>query len=740
MLCTRRFLWATLVLGFLVGCDEDDVGSASSELRKEVRTTGPGSHEPGQSQDASAGARVWRPAAARHRAKPGSHRPGGRHHWGHGHHRPGSGDHGCLGVGGAAGQGSDPNPPEMENGWATEAGGFYRACGYSGFAWTAADQASTISPADYSAVPAGGEFCAQGSVAASPEYSGVAMIGFNLGQAEPDSPNVAVLPQGTGVWVQVTQQTPAPLRVHIQDGADDSRRWCADLPGEGGFIPWADFNTHCWDNSGDFYDQSPISQLLVLVPGDGHQDTPFDFCVQGFGTDACGGTPGTGGAGGQGTGGAGGQGTGGSPPVCEEPIGHAGSVPGTFLWSVEEHGFITACDWQGYAWTAIDSGVDGGTPSLICPAEFSSLQEDDRLCAEGVVGARDDWGGFAIVGFNLGQEVEDEAVASITPTGEGIQVAVSNYAGSALRVQIQGPNGGDDANDRWCAALPDGESFVPWGAFNTQCWDDSGEFYQGEPLQNVLVLVPGSNTEDTPYDFCIDGAYPSDPYEPGSCALEPYTGGPPPPPPPPVYPPAECTDPVDHGSGAPGSAEWAVHDGAFVTACGWTGYAWTATGGNGTALCPEDISSTMANDRLCINGVVSPDQEYGGFAMLGINLAQSLEGEADSTVSPSGTGLELSVENFAGTGLRVMLTGPNGDTDENDRWCANLEAGSQSFVEWSEFNTACWDDSGEFYSGEPLKSIAVFVPGDNTEEVPFDFCLDGMHPDIECGVGEAPLP
>src|SRR6185369_15573348 len=74
---------------------------------------------------------------------------------------------------------------------------------------------------------------------------------------------------------------------------------------------------------------------------------------------------------------------------------------------------------------------------------------------------------------------------------------------AALRVQVQGPNGATDANDRWCAPLFGSGGFIPWDAFNTKCWDGSGTKYAGQPLTAAMILVPGS-TAAVPFDFCLD--------------------------------------------------------------------------------------------------------------------------------------------------------------------------------------------------------------------------------------------
>ena len=92
---------------------------------------------------------------------------------------------------------------------------------------------------------------------------------------------------------------------------------------------------------------------------------------------------------------------------------------------------------------------------------------------------------------------------TVVPAGNGLTVTVTKTVDSPLRVQIQGPNGGTDANDRWCAPLIGSGGFVPWSAFNTKCWDGSGTAYAKQPIVSVSLLVPGANVSAVPFAFCL---------------------------------------------------------------------------------------------------------------------------------------------------------------------------------------------------------------------------------------------
>jgi len=187
------------------------------------------------------------------------------------------------------------------------------------------------------------------------------------------------------------------------------------------------------------------------------------------------------------TGGAGGTGGTGSP----------GSSDG----GTTDGGYVTFGTWKGYAWTAASTG------SSIAPTDFANVH-GPPLCATGTVLAGIN--NTAMVGINLNQlPGVNTAMNTVTPTKAGVLVTVTNRATTTLRVQVQGPNGATDANDRWCAPLFGSGGFIPWNAFNTKCWDGSGATYAGQPLTAAMILVPGS-TGAVPFDFCLDDIHEAD--------------------------------------------------------------------------------------------------------------------------------------------------------------------------------------------------------------------------------------
>jgi hypothetical protein len=171
------------------------------------------------------------------------------------------------------------------------ANGYITAGPWSGYGFTATDPgAATIVPNCAGAagcVPAfaASDFCMQGMVTGRADYTGFAMLGWNVNQplttgaaagtwAVPDSGGIAV--------TVVDNPASVALRVQLQgtnphDGAD---RWCAALV-NGQTIAWSDFKTNCWAGGTPQNPLTPgtmIQQGAIMVPGL-QTDLPFDVCL-----------------------------------------------------------------------------------------------------------------------------------------------------------------------------------------------------------------------------------------------------------------------------------------------------------------------------------------------------------------------------------------------------------------------------------------------------------------------------
>jgi glycosyl hydrolase family 12 len=185
-------------------------------------------------------------------------------------------------------------------------------------------------------------------------------------------------------------------------------------------------------------------------------------------------------------------------------------------------GYFEIGAWHGYAWTGDDALNIGTTRSV---QDYAMLAAGTPFCLSGVVGpdpestpgAGDGFGGVALLGFNIQQDafaaVEGAAptVGAATPTGLGVAVNYTKTAGQTLRIQLQGPNGETDANQRWCAELaaPQGPDFVLYEDFRTNCWleptDTASVRYAKQPISAVVMTVPGGDTVALPYNVCVAG-------------------------------------------------------------------------------------------------------------------------------------------------------------------------------------------------------------------------------------------
>lgn len=193
----------------------------------------------------------------------------------------------------------------------------------------------------------------------------------------------------------------------------------------------------------------------------------------------------------------------------------SGGSTGSGTYSVDAGGFVTSGEWKGYAWTAVESNtLSEGVASTIEPGNFSAVEAGGQLCASGIVAQDAAYGGVAMLGININQEAAssetEPPVGLWQPSGTGIAYDITNNGSSQIRIQIQGELGYPD--EAWCAdvsATPAGT--VGWTDFNTECWaGGAGTAYDGSiALESVMVLIPGSNTAETPYSFCINSIGPA---------------------------------------------------------------------------------------------------------------------------------------------------------------------------------------------------------------------------------------
>jgi hypothetical protein len=173
--------------------------------------------------------------------------------------------------------------------------------------------------------------------------------------------------------------------------------------------------------------------------------------------------------------------------------------------------------WAGCTWTLGDNREQ--TSTVVMPLDFTKNQDSGNVYRfTGTVGVGVD--SFAMLGFNLSEPIfgdpdqcayrqvdrNDGDLPTVTFSSKTNGIAIAWEASGAaapLRVELLGPNGRSDPNDRWCADITDatGPTFVRYTSFYV-C--DGGGRYSGEPVASVAFIVPGQNAPQ-PFDFTIKG-------------------------------------------------------------------------------------------------------------------------------------------------------------------------------------------------------------------------------------------
>jgi hypothetical protein len=165
--------------------------------------------------------------------------------------------------------------------------GFVSSGPWQGSGFTATDPgAATITPDCTSGcVPpfTGSDFCMQGTVTGRADYTGFAMLGWNVNQPAGADPGTWAVPDTGGITVTVSNMpSTVALRVQVQgtDPHSGADRWCAPLT-SGKLIAWSDFKTNCWQGGMPQDPLTPgtmIQQGSVMVPGL-VTALPFDVCL-----------------------------------------------------------------------------------------------------------------------------------------------------------------------------------------------------------------------------------------------------------------------------------------------------------------------------------------------------------------------------------------------------------------------------------------------------------------------------
>ena len=168
----------------------------------------------------------------------------------------------------------------------------------------------------------------------------------------------------------------------------------------------------------------------------------------------------------------------------------AGQVDSTFATD----GYGTSGAWSGYLFTANDAMT---TVSPACPTPCF-VGAGAKLCASGSVGAT--YGSFAMIGYNVNQNVSGTAPATWTTTGTGISVNVSNPGQTPMRIKVT------VGTTDYCTDLSTagGAQTKVWADFKTMCWGTAGVVLPaGSAITSVALQVPGTEAAATPYNFCV---------------------------------------------------------------------------------------------------------------------------------------------------------------------------------------------------------------------------------------------
>ena len=148
--------------------------------------------------------------------------------------------------------------------------------------------------------------------------------------------------------------------------------------------------------------------------------------------------------------------------------------------------------------------------------------------------------------------------------------------------------------------------------------------------------------------------------------------------------------------------------GGLCTVGSYSGYIYVYADGSPSKVC-------AAAESLCASGSTGAADAKGTIwgAGVGFNLDKSA---TPAAVQLAGTGITYALSAMPTQGMRVQVT--VGTTD----YCAKLSAASGT-VAWTDFNTACWDNSGTKLTAAPSTPHVGFQVTAATAAGTFDFCV-----------------
>jgi Glycosyl hydrolase family 12 len=210
-------------------------------------------------------------------------------------------------------------------------------------------------------------------------------------------------------------------------------------------------------------------------------------------------------------------------PVPSEGPSCDGGVPTVDGQLTVRDTYVTAGPLHGYgaAWTS----ATGGSTAMVCGSPVCTAGQTgaagtcspalgpSALCTSGVVSADPTYHAVAGVGFELNQDpfvpgstsvIDGGAMSPIgaitIPNSIAVTLSRADTLGgnSSLRFQLVDVNG-----NIFCYGGPLND-VIPITKFNTQCWNNKGDYATSSTLFTRLdVIVPSSATTDLQFAYCI---------------------------------------------------------------------------------------------------------------------------------------------------------------------------------------------------------------------------------------------
>jgi len=148
--------------------------------------------------------------------------------------------------------------------------------------------------------------------------------------------------------------------------------------------------------------------------------------------------------------------------------------------------------WNNGPWHGHLYAVSSGATTTI---------ERNGRCASGVVPADATFQTNALLGWNINQLEGSQLALRWTPSSPDLSLQYDITAASGAPFQL---NIIDGTGQVWCVRLANEAGSVRFQDFNTRCWDDLGEPYDGvTPIKDIQVLVQSEAAQPRPFNFCV---------------------------------------------------------------------------------------------------------------------------------------------------------------------------------------------------------------------------------------------